>query len=256
MCPVIFLPLFREYQYRLCTVSVFDSMKRLDEIYKLIHSRKGVADIGTDHGEIPVRLAIDGFRGLIFASDVHLQPLEAARRRAEEAGVAEKIRFSCSDGLDECRPFSVDTIVIAGLGGDTICSILDRAEWTMSDQVSLILQPMTKAEVLRFWLSCNGYCIEKELIVQENGKLFHILQSRFRDRNTFLTDAELFTGKRELVLKDPVFPAVLDEEESRLQKKLLGLQKSDSQNPENGFYKQILTEINGMRNEFMRESKQ
>ena len=59
-------------------------MKRLDEIYKLIHSRKGVADIGTDHGEIPVRLAIDGFRGLIFASDVHLQPLdrqEDARRK-------------------------------------------------------------------------------------------------------------------------------------------------------------------------------
>ena len=218
-------------------------MKRLDEIYKLIHACRGVADIGTDHGEIPVRLALSGFEGAIFASDIHAQPLGAAKRRAEEVGVADKITFSLSDGLDACDPSDVDTIVIAGMGGDTICSILDRAEWTMSEGISLILQPMTKVEVLRYWLSCNGYCIEKELLVPENGKLFRILPVRFRNQNTFLSDAELFLGQKELIVQNSAFPLLLEEEIRRLRKKLKGLCASRPDNPEVSFYTLILSEM-------------
>ena len=218
-------------------------MKRLDEIYNLIHAGRGVADIGTDHGEIPVRLALSGFEGTIFASDIHAQPLAAARRRAEEAGVSDKLTFSLSDGLDACDPSAVDTIVIAGMGGDTICNILDRAEWTMSGDISLILQPMTKTEILRYWLTCNGYCIEKELLVPENGKLFRIILVRFRGQNTFLTDAELFLGRKELVEHNRAFPLLLEEERRRLRKKLKGLRASHPDTPEISFYSQILSEM-------------
>ena len=157
--------------------------------------------------------------------------------------MADKITFSLSDGLDECDPAAADTVVIAGMGGDTICRILDRAEWTMSDAVSLILQPMTKAEVLRYWLSCNGYCIEKELLVPENGKLFRILLVRFRNQNTFLSDAELFLGQKELAKQNSAFPLLLEEEVSRLRKKLKGLRLSRPDSPEISFYSQILSEM-------------
>ena len=75
MRPVIFISL--KGFAGLCS-GLFFCMKRLDEIYKLINRGKGVADIGTDHGEIPVRLALSDYPGTIFASDIHPLPLETA----------------------------------------------------------------------------------------------------------------------------------------------------------------------------------
>ena len=232
---------------------MFFTMKRLDEIYKLIKAEKGVADIGTDHGEIPVRLALSGFQGKIFASDIHLQPLEAARRKAVAAAVDDRIQFSCSDGLNECDEYSVDTIVIAGLGGDTICSILDRAEWTMSDGISLILQPMTKGEVLRYWLTCNGYCIEKEIVVEESDSLFRILLARFINQNTFLTDAELFLGQKKLAENKHAYAKSLEKETLKILKKIKGMEASSVGSPELEFYRHILEEMEFIRHDCLQE---
>ena len=234
---------------------MFFCMKRLDEIYKLINRGKGVADVGTDHGEIPVRLALSDYPGTIFASDIHALPLETARRRAAEAGVEDRIHFSCSDGLEDCEEDSVDTIIIAGLGGDTICSILDRTEWTMSDRVSLILQPMTKGEVLRYWLTCNGYSIEKELIILENGSLFRILLARFSDRNTFLTDAELFLGQKTLAENKAAYTDYTQKELYRVKKKINGMEESSVRNPEYRFYQNIYQEMETIYLDCLQEGK-
>ena len=101
--------------------------KRLEAIYALIGEGRGLVDVGTDHGYIPTALAQSGYAGNIIASDIKPGPLQAARRSAENAGVADKIDFLLCDGLDGCDPSAIDTIVIAGMGGDTICGILDRA---------------------------------------------------------------------------------------------------------------------------------
>ena len=236
----------------LCS-GLFFAMKRIDEIYKLIRPGKGVADIGTDHGEIPIRLALSDYPGKIFASDIHMLPLETARRRAAETGVEGRIRFSCSDGLDDCEADSVDTIVIAGMGGDTICAILDRAEWTMSDGISLILQPMTKGEVLRYWLTCNGYRIEKELIVSENKSLFRILLVQFRNRNTFLTDAELFLGKKQLSDNKQEYVRYLEKELSKMEKKINGMEGSAAGSSETDFYRDILREMECIYHDCLQE---
>ena len=232
---------------------MFFVMKRIDEIYRLISSQKGVADVGTDHGDIPIRLALSDYPGNIFASDIHSLPLETARRRAAEAGVEDRILFSCSDGLEQCTADSVDTIIIAGLGGDTICSILDRAEWTMSDGISLILQPMTKGEVLRYWLTCNGYRIESELIVPENGNLFRILLVRFQNQNTFLTDAELFLGQRSLTGNKTDYIKALEQEIKRISKKIKGMEGSSFSSPELAFYRHILCEMESVKQGCLQE---
>ena len=131
-------------------------MKRIEKMLSLIDSHIGVADVGTDHGLLPVSLALQGYRGNLVATDIHELPLQTAMRQAEESGVKDRILFCLTDGLDGLDPSMIDTIVVAGLGGDVICSILDRAEWTMNPRYQLLLQPMTKAEVLRFWLCNNG----------------------------------------------------------------------------------------------------
>ena len=219
-------------------------MKRLDLIRSLIDPGKGVIDVGTDHGFLPIMLALDGFRGNLIASDIHRMPLCAAERNAQNQGVSDRISFRLGDGLDICSADEVDTIVLAGMGGDLICSILDRAEWTMSASQHLILQPMTKAEILRYWLCCNGYSIEKEYLACEKGRIFQILSVRFQDRNTPMRDAELFLGKQELISGDPLFQEELTQVITHLGKKTDGLlQAGAGSSPECRFYQRILEEL-------------
>ena len=220
-------------------------MKRLDTILSLIHSSVGVADVGTDHGIVPVTLALNGYSGNLYATDVHAPPLEAARRQAEKNGVAAKIRFLLTDGLDGIDPSQIDSIVIAGLGGDVICSIVDRAEWTMDSAYELLLQPMTKAEILRFWLCNNGYEIRKEHLVEENGRLFRILSVRFSGQNTPMTDGDLYLGKPELMQSRNLFGKLLQQEKKRMEKKVNGLLVSEK-NEEAAFFRQILDDFTGI----------
>ena len=221
-------------------------MKRLEQMLSMIDSRIGVADVGTDHGLLPVTLARQGYYGNLFATDIHAAPLQAAMRQAEEAGVKDRIRFCLTDGLDGIDPTELDTIVIAGLGGDVICSILDRAEWTMDPAYRMILQPMTKAEVLRFWLCNNGYEISEEHLVQENGRLFRILSVRFSGDNTPMTDAELYLGKISLVEREACYEQLLDQEIERMRKKSEGLLASGSSR-EADFFGNILQEMQQIR---------
>ena len=216
-------------------------MKRLESILSLIDSQTGVADIGTDHGIIPVSLALSGYRGNLIATDIHELPLKSARLHAEAAGVSEKIRFLLTDGLDGINPSEVDSIVIAGLGGDVICSILDRAEWTMSRGCQMILQPMTKGEILRFWLCNNGYAITSEHLAEENGRLFQILSVSFTGENTLMADAELYLGKPELIQEKARFGRMLGQVISRMQKKCDGLTRARDR--EADFFLQILKEL-------------
>ena len=216
-------------------------MKRLEKILSMIDSRIGVADVGTDHGFLPVSLALQGYCGNLFATDIHAAPLEAAKRAAEEAGVKDRIRFCLTDGLDGIDSNMLDTIVIAGLGGDLICSILDRAEWTMDPAYRMILQPMTKAEVLRFWLCNNGYEISAEHLVQENGRIFRILSVRFSGDNTPMTDAELYLGKTSLAEREACYGQLLEQEIERMRKKTEGLLASGSR--ESDFFGSILQEM-------------
>lgn len=168
--------------------------KRLLLIADNIENGKGVIDVGTDHGYLPVYLAQNSYGGNIFASDINLDPLNKAKLHASQAGLDDRIKFFLCDGLHDCPRDEIDTIVIAGMGGDMIVKILDEGYWCMDPKYKLILQPMSKAEVLRYWLVYNDFEISKELIVDENNTLYQIIVTRFGKR-TKLNDAELYTGK-------------------------------------------------------------
>lgn len=201
--------------------------RRLECLYSMINSRVGVVDVGTDHGYLPICLAERGYAGALFASDIHVGPLETAMKNASRAGLEGRIRFLLCDGLTLCPPDAVDTIVIAGMGGDTICSILDAAEWTMDARVQLLLQPMTKAEVLRSWLVSNGYVIERETLTTDSGMLYQALSARFHDRYTPLRDAECFVGSPDLA-EDPVlYRRLIGMQRQRIETRLCGLIAAD-----------------------------
>lgn len=199
--------------------------KRLELIASILPHGRGFADVGTDHGYLPVYMAQHGYSGKIIASDINEGPLSTAVASARQAGVKDRICFRLCDGLDGCGSEELDTVVIAGMGGDTICGILDRADWVMSRDILLILQPMTKAEVLRYWLTNNDFAICGEWLIEENGEIYQILSARFGAR-TPLSDAELFTGKYELAVGNALFPVQLAALIKRFERAAAGMSKA------------------------------
>ena len=203
--------------------------KRLETIAEMIPDGRGVVDVGTDHGYLPVWLSQRGYTGLLYASDVNAAPLEAARKTAREAAQENRIRFLLCDGLDDCPPELIDTIVIAGMGGDLICRILDRAEWCLDSAYTLLLQPMTKAEVLRYWLVNNGFSLQEERLVREGGIIYQIIKAVFSDHMP-LTDAELFAGAFPNIRREELCAEWLDSLIERFSKEEKGLLSAETVN--------------------------
>lgn len=218
--------------------------KRMHAIVKYIEPGRGLIDVGTDHGCLPAWMAAHGYRGNIIASDIHAAPLQKAREAAEKTGVTERITFQLCDGLDKCRPDSVDTIVIAGMGGDMICRILDTAEWCMDRRYKLILQPMTKSEVLRYWLTNNEFEILAEELVPEGGRLYQLIVARFGG-STRLSDGELFLGKKRLCTDFDLYERQRQKLIKRFEAAIAGMEKNaaGTELPAMKLYRQILGEL-------------
>jgi len=149
--------------------------KRLKTISEFIDNGASVADIGTDHGFLPVYLVQTGSVKSVIASDMSSASLDSARRTAAKSGVAKAIKFIVTSGLDRIDPTEVDTIVIAGMGGETILGILSDALWTKNSRIKLILQPQSKVDLLCRFLYDNGYKILETKSVVDRGKWYTVV---------------------------------------------------------------------------------
>ncbi|MBS5151424.1 MAG: class I SAM-dependent methyltransferase [Butyricicoccus pullicaecorum] len=147
---------------------------RLQAIADRVPKGAGFADIGTDHGHLPLWLLHTGVLQTAIACDLREGPLEHARENARFHGLSERVSFRLAAGLDAVRAEECDTISIAGMGGETIAGILQAAPWTAKGAHKLLLQPMTMLPQLRQWLWAHGYQILEETVCRE-GKRFYIL---------------------------------------------------------------------------------
>ena len=144
---------------------------RLKTIADYIPTGSRVIDVGTDHGYLPAYLAIDKRCSGIIASDLRRGPLDHARQTAEELGLTNDRDLRLAPGLEGVSPDEVDTIVISGMGGETIISILEAAPW-VHDNKRLILQPQSKLEDFRLWLAKNDFITLDEKLIYEAGKYY------------------------------------------------------------------------------------
>lgn len=152
---------------------------RLMAVARFIRHGKRVADIGTDHGYLPVYLAENGISDSIIAADLRVGPLENARQNVEAAGLEGRISLRLSDGLQAFSAQEADEISIAGMGGILIAQIMEQAPWLKADDKHLVLQPMSHPEVLREFLMKNGYNIIEETICEDSGKLYCVMSVAF-----------------------------------------------------------------------------
>lgn len=151
-----------------------------------------LADVGTDHGYLPVWLLLHGRIETAIASDLRKGPLDRARETAQQYGQDKNMSFRLCNGLTDIAADEVDTVVIAGMGGETIAAILAAAPWTGRDKL-MFLQPMTGMPQLRQWLQRHGYAILEEQIVQEGKRLYSIWTVK-GGAMPLLSPAELWAG--------------------------------------------------------------
>ena len=198
--------------------------KRLSAIAELIPAQGGVADIGTDHGYIPAWLRQTGFSSFILATDINELPLGHAIETAVEYGVADSISFLLCDGLQGVCSKHLKSIIIAGMGGETIAEILSHAPWTKEDGRTLILQPMTKSDFLRQWLYENGYTVLFEDLV-EDDRIYELLTAA-GGLDVPYSPGQLHTGHLELIENNALFAKKLDGLITKTQNALAGLSVS------------------------------
>ena len=221
---------------------------RLELIASFVKNGIGVADVGTDHGYIPVMLVKRGYKGNIIATDINEGPLNKAKQRLIEADCEEAVELILCNGLDGCESGKIDTIIVAGMGGDTITGILDRAEWCAREDIKLILQPVTKPEILRYWLVNNDFRITNEAQVEENGTVYQIICA-VPGRDCRYKDSELFIGRYDLIKGSTYYEQMLDKHIIRFSSAAEGLKSTDRVEllPWLGIIENILQELKTMR---------
>ena len=139
---------------------------RLQTIANLVTKEK-VADIGTDHGKIPVYLALNKKAKYIVASDVNQGPVDACKKNVELYGVGKSLECRKGNGLTVLKRGEVESIIIAGMGGELICNILRDSEEIAHCAKELILQPMNGIEKVRKFLYENGFKIMEEKLIEK-----------------------------------------------------------------------------------------
>ena len=150
-----------------------------------------VADIGCDHGYLSIHLLTNGIASSCIASDVNEGPLQSAQRNARKFGVADKMEFFLSDGVQNI-PQDFDDLVCAGMGADTMIHILDSAPWLKDKKYRLILQCQSKTPMLRRYLSESGWRIFEEAVLRDGRFLYTIMEVGYCPEYPKLTVGEWY----------------------------------------------------------------
>ncbi len=156
-----------------------------------------VADIGTDHALLPICLVEKGHPRAL-ASDINEGPCQRARINIYAHGLHSKIKVVCCPGLDAVDDFAPDNIVIAGMGGEMIASILAASEYPMKTRCRLVLQPQSMQDVLRRYLCENGFVIDGETVVFDGGKYYQVIAAKYDGEVRELAEHEYKLGRLNL----------------------------------------------------------
>ncbi len=195
--------------------------KRLKVCCDFVAKGDRVADIGCDHGYLGIYLLKNEVARSVIAADIREMPLQSAMRNGEKFGVRDRMRFYLSDGVRSI-PRDFDTLVCAGMGADTMISILDGAPWLKSPQYRLILQCQSRRPQLRQYLSKNGWRILAETVLRDGRFLYTVMEVVFQPGDP-LTAGETYFPPALLKNPGPEVPEyyrrVLRELENRLRRR-------------------------------------
>ncbi len=194
---------------------------RLRTVFDMV---KGMvcADVGTDHALLPIALAASNSARRVLACDLRPGPLHRAAQNVARWDLCEQITLVRCDGIPSDAA-GVQTLILAGMGGELIADILGRAP-ALREDVQLLLQPMSRAAALRTYLIKNGYQITDERFCRDDGRIYVVMET-YQGTSPDYTPAQLETG---LYWDCPDGRAYAARRLALLEKQADGLRKSEN----------------------------
>ena len=183
--------------------------QRLSSVASMVTAGNCLADVGTDHGYVPIYLYERKIIPHAIAMDVNKGPLERAALHIAESGMKEAIETRLSDGLTALKPGEADSVVVAGMGGPLIIRILSAHPEITESLKELILQPQSEISEVRIWLYEQGYEIVEEHMIFEDGKYYPMFKAVKNPEAEKLTNLEYKYGKISVLGEPEVLRAYL-----------------------------------------------
>lgn len=183
--------------------------KRLQAIADFVKEGSIVADIGTDHGHIPIYLIENNICSKVIASDISAPSLEKTISYVKDLGYARKVDTRLGNGLEGIEPYEVDTVIIAGMGGILIRDILEKDDKITNSIKNFIFQPMIGSEELRKYLYENKFKVVDEKLVKEDGKFYEILSVE-RGIGSLERNIYLEVGQKLIENRDPLLTKFIE----------------------------------------------
>ena len=210
-----------------------------------------VADIGTDHGYIPIWLIKADRIPRAIAMDIGKGPLERAQENIKQYGYEDRIETRLSDGLKELRGNEADSVVIAGMGGPLIVSLLEAGKTALNTVKELILSPHTDIYLVRHYLIENGYDIVREEMVYDMGKYYTVMKAVHTEdkRVKSLYDRDKYNyiyGRLLLMERSSVFMGFIKNEKDKLSVIFENLSRSEGADEKKQEIRERLKYINGL----------
>ncbi len=171
-----------------------------------------LADVGTDHGYIPIYLLQQKKIPAAIAMDINEGPLERAKKHIALYGLQAYIQTRLSDGVAALKPGEVEAVLIAGMGGGLVMHILKDGEKVCQSAKELILQPQSEIEHVREFLREKGYTILAEDMVYEDGKFYPMMKVQYQGENVEELKLSDLYGGLLLQNRHPVLKTFLEKE--------------------------------------------
>lgn len=220
---------------------------RLETIAALVPKGARACDIGTDHGYLAIELIKRGIAKSVIATDIGEKPLLNAKKNISESGITD-ISLRLCDGLSGISDGEVDTVIIAGMGGEVIAGILNSgADIAKNSGITIILQPTTSPEYLRKFLYENGYEIISEIPVFENRKSYSVMKISYTSKVHMPEIGYCFTGKVKADSEEGLI--YIKKQQKRCETCVQALAKRGINNDEYQYYKTALSYINNILTE-------
>lgn len=205
---------------------------RLERVGANVPFGARLADIGSDHGYLPVALMRRGVITAAVAGEVATTPFHAAQRTVRDNGLEQRITVRLADGLAAIEPHDgITAISVCGMGGETIRDILESGKACLSGQERLVLQPNGGEQPLRHWLMDNGYSIVSEELLRENRFYYEIIVAE-RAGPVAYTAEQLYFGPLQMQARSPAFIAKWQRMLRQKQKTLASLEQARQGVPE------------------------
>ena len=225
--------------------------QRLSSVASMVTAGNCLADVGTDHGYVPIYLYERQMIPRAIAMDINKGPLERARLHIAEYGYQNAIETRLSDGMAALKPGEVDSVVIAGMGGPLMVKILSAYPEVTASLKELILQPQSEISEVRVWLYEQGYEIVEEHMVFEDGKYYPMFKAVKNPNVDKLTDLEYKYGKLSVLKEKDVLKAFIVRELANKQSILekLNAESTDKSKDRAVQIKELIAELEAMQNE-------